>query len=178
VRKFNAEAQEQAYDLMMVQQMPFTTVVKRMREIYGKFAAGTLSKWKNDTALDWEGRYRKYCEELAAKNDKLRVKEITPMISAIQEIRENIFKQLVTVFEEGNKKITTKNLGSVLLAFTKLADLEYRMSGRGKGNQEPIQKVVNMIFMVLENNPNIRPVIQAHKHELVEAITMQIEDGA
>ena len=68
--KYKAEVQEKAYELFMIQQLSFLEVMKRMREAYQTFSKNTLTKWKNDPKLGWEGRYEQYCRALAEKSDR------------------------------------------------------------------------------------------------------------
>lgn len=168
--KYGAEIQEKAYDLFMIQQLSFMDVIRKMH-----ISKGTLTKWKNDPKLDWEGRYSKHCEAIAEKNDAERIKKIKPILYTIQDIREKVYNELITFLEKGDT-ITDKNLGLVLSSFVKMGDLEYRISG-GNRAMTPVRQVINVLIMVLEKNPNVGPVIAAHKSEIEEAIFEEIKSG-
>lgn len=171
--KYGAEATEKAYELYMIQQLPMKDVVRKMKEDYPVFGMSTLSKWREDKTLDWTGRYDKHRKELAAKSDKALVKQITPIATAIQEIREQTYQQIIAILNSGKSPINEKNFGMVLQAFVKLADLETRKTGGGK--ETPVKDVISVIFMVLEKSPAFGPVFQAHKNEIVDAIYEEIE---
>jgi len=175
--KYKAEAQEKAYDLKMIQQFSFLEVWKRMREEYPTFSKGTLTKWMNDPNLDWEERYNKYCRALATKNDEKRVKQIVPIVTAIEDIRDKVYNNLVTFLGTENVVITEKNIGLVLSSFVKMGDLEYKIKG-GSHSTTPVKQVINVLIMVLEKNPNVGPVIKAHKQEIEEAIFEEIKRGS
>jgi len=167
------EVKERAFELFMIQQLPYEETIRRMREEFPKFAKNNLTKWKNDPELNWEGRYKKYCKALAVKSDKERVKKIKPMVEAIEEIRDKVYDQLITCLKKDDL-ITDKNIGLVLSAFARLGGLEYKMKGK-KHSAAPIRQVINVLIMVLEKNPNVGPVIAAHKHEIEEAIFEEIK---
>ena len=175
--KYGAEAQEKAYELFMMQRKPFQEVMRQMKAEFPSFSKGTLTKWINDKGLDWSGRYRKYCDALAEKNDAVRVKAITPMITAVQDIREETYKQIMKILEKTNEKeetlVSEKNLANVLKAFAELAQIELRMTG--SGSRTPVNQVINVIFMVIENDPNIGPVFKQYKNKLQSAIIAEIE---
>lgn len=181
--RHGVEVQERAYDLYMVQRMPFRQVVQALRAEYGTFSGGTLTKWSHDPALDWDGRYAEYRLALEKKADKLRVKEITPIATAIQEIREDTYQQLRLILklgevdENGNTKnpIDSKNLGKVLEAFVKLADLEIKKIGDGRKNQVAVIQVITVIFDVIEKTPGLGPVFSAHRQQITEAIFEEIK---
>jgi hypothetical protein len=170
--KYGAEAQEKAYELMMIRQLPFMDVVRQMREEYPTFAKGTLTKWKNDVRLDWAGRYERHRRAIAEKSDAERVKQIKPVLHTIQDIRESVYNQLVE-FLKGKRVITDKNVGLVLSSFVKLSDLEYKMTG-GRRTSTPVNQVVQILIMVLEKNKNVGPVIKAHRNEIIEAVFEEI----
>lgn len=172
--KYGAEAQEKAYELMMVQQLSFMEVIQRMREEYPTFSKGTLTKWKNSQKLDWEGRYQKYCDKLAEVSDKERLKKVKPIVQAVEEIRDGVYNQLVTALKSESTVITEKNIGLVLTAFARMGELEYKMKG-GKRSYTPMKQVIGIIFMALEKNPNVGPVITAYKKEIEEAIFEEIQ---
>ena len=167
------EVREKAYDLFMIQQLPYEEAVRKMREEYPTFAKNNLTKWKNDPELNWEGRYKEYCKALAIKSDKERVKKIKPMVYCIEEIRDKLYDQLIAFLEKGDC-LTVKNIGLVLTAFVRLGDLEYKMKG-GRHSMTPVQQVINIIIMALEKNPNVGPVIKAHKHEIIDAVFEEIK---
>ena len=172
--KYGAEAHEKAYELMMVQHLPFTDVIRKMREQYTTFSKGTLTKWKNSPKMDWEGRYQKYCDKLAEKSDKERLKKIKPIVEAIEEIRDGVYNQLVNALKSESTVITEKNIGLVLTAFARMGELEYKMKG-GKRSYTPMKQVIGIIFMALEKNPNVGPIITSYKKEIEEAIFEEIQ---
>lgn len=181
--KHAIEVQERAYELYMVERRPFSQVVQMLRGEFGVFSGGTLTKWSHDPRLDWDGRYAEYRLALEKAADKKRVKEITPIATAIQEIREDTYQQLRIILklgeadENGNVKspIDAKNIGKVLEAFVKLADLEIRKVGDGRRNQVPIIQVVQVIFDVIEKTPGVGPVFAAHRQHITEAIFEEIK---
>ena len=175
--KYNSEAQEKAYDLKMIQQLSFLEVWRKMREEYPTFSKGILTKWLNDPNLDWECRYNAYCRTIVEKNDKERVKQIVPIVTAIEDIRDKVYNKLVTFLKTENIVITEKNIGLVLSSFVKMGDLEYKIKGGGN-SITPVKQVINVLIMVLEKNPNIGPIIKAHKHEIEEAIFAEIKSGS
>jgi len=172
--KYNAEAQEKAYDLRMIQQLSFLEVWRKMREKYPTFSKGILTKWLNDPNLDWEGRYNEYCRAIVKKNDEERVKQIVPIVTAIEDIRDKVYNKLVTFLGAEKTVITEKNIGLVLSSFVKMGDLEYKIKG-GKHSMTPVKQVINVIIMALEKNPNIGPVIKAHRGEIVDAVFEEIK---
>lgn len=175
--------QERAYELYMVQRLPFQRVVQMLRSEFGSFSGGTLTKWSHDERLDWDGRYAEYRLQVAKEADKKRVKEITPIATAIQEIREDTYQQLKTILKLGEpdengdvrNPIDSKNLGQVLQAFTRLVDLEMRRVGDGKTPQVGVVQVINVIFQVIEKTPGVGPVFSAHRKEIAEAVFEEIE---
>jgi hypothetical protein len=182
--KHPVEVQERAYELHMVQQIPYQKVVKILKEEFGSFAWGTLVKWRHNTDLDWEGRYREYCKNVAAATDKALVKKITPITTCIQEIREDTYQQLKTLLTLGLQDkdgypvpiIDAKNLGQVLQGFTRLVDLEMRRMGDGKTQQAGIVQVINVIFTVIENTPGVGPVFKAHRKQITDAVYEEIKE--
>lgn len=181
--KHPVEVQERAYDLYMVKQTPFSRVVEMLRTEYGSFASGTLTKWAHDPNLNWAGRYAEYRLAVAKAADAARVKEITPILTAIQEIREATYQQLRTILllgqtdKDGNPValITPNNVAKIVQAFTQLADLELRKTGGGRGNSAGIEQVINVIIAVIERTPNVGPVFAAHRGEIVDAVFKEIE---
>jgi hypothetical protein len=181
--KHSVEVQERAYDLYMVQRTPFHRVVQMLRDEFGSFSSGTLTKWSHDADLDWDGRYAEYRLRVAQEADKRRVKDITPIATAIQEIREDTYQQLRIILQlgepdkDGNVKspIDSKNLGKVLEAFVKLADLEMRRIGDGRRNQVGVVQVITVIFDVIEKTPGVGPVFAAHRQQITEAIFEEIK---
>lgn len=171
--KYGAEVQEKAYELLMIQQLPFQKAMRRMRDEYPTFSGGTLSRWKNDPVLNWEGRYRNYCDKLAERNDLERLRRIKPIVHAVQEIRDDVYNQLVRYMKilvtKKENSINEKNLAQVLTAFSRLVEIEYQMTGGDKSPNQ-IKNVINIIFIALEKNPTVGPVIRAHKTEIEEAI--------
>lgn len=171
--KYGAEVQEKAYELYMVQQLSFLDTLKKMREEYPKFSKGTLTKWKNDPVLEWEGRYAKYARELAEKNDIERAKKITPILHTIQDIREQVYLKLIDFLEKSDV-ITDKNIGHVLSSFVKMGELEYKMTG-GTQSGTPVKQVINVLLMVIEKNPNVGPVFKAYKSEIENSVFKMIQ---
>jgi hypothetical protein len=172
--KYGPDAQETAYQLMMIQQKPFPEVIKIMRETYPTFSKGTLTKWRNDVMLDWAGRYEKHRSAIAAKTDKELARQVKPILGTIQELREKVFTQLVE-YLEGKNIITDKNVAHVLASFVKLGDLEFKMTG-GAQPSTPVSQVVKVLIMVIEKNPNIGPVFRAHKDEIIDAVFEEISE--
>jgi len=171
--KYGHEAKEKAYELWYIQRLPFTKVIARMREEYPTLAYNTLTKWSKDRRLAWDIRYDEYCRTLERQADKKRVKEMVPIVTAIEEIREKVYNQLVSCLEKNADVVTEKNIGLVLASFVRLGELEYRM--KGKSSDTPYKKVINVLILALEKNPNIGPLIKAHKNEIVDAIIEEIK---
>ena len=174
--KYGHEVKEEAYVLWYIQQLPFTTVLKKMREKYPHLAKNTLTNWRKDTNLAWDIRYDEYCRTLQQIADEERVKEMVPIVTAIEDIRDKVYNKLVTFLNaaEGTAVITDKNFGFVLSSFAKLGELENKMKGKGSP-ATPVKQVINVVIMALEKNPNVGPLIKAHKHEIEEAIIEQIK---
>jgi len=166
--KYGPEAQEKAYELLMIRRLPFLTAIERMREEYPTFSRGTLTKWKNSAELNWEGRYRAYCEEIQRKTDKELVKQFTPVLKTIQEIREKVYEKLVA-FLEGSDVITDKNVAHVLSSFVKMGELEHKLTGGGSTGA-PVKNVVNILLMVIEKNPKVGPMFKAYRQEIIDAV--------
>ena len=167
--KYGPEVQEKAFELFKIQGLPFMQVIKEMRKEYPTFCKGILTKWKNDTVLDWEGRYYRHCQTIAKKNDEERVKQFKPVLQTIQDIREEVYNQLVDFLKKQKGVITDTNIGHVLSSFVKLGELEYKMTGGGQ-TMTPVKQVINVLLLVIEKNPNVGPVFQAYKHEIEEAV--------
>jgi len=51
--------------------------------------------------------------------------------------------------------------------------MENKMSGGGKSGT-PVKEVMTVIFMMLEKNPNIGPVLRQYKQEIEDAIFKEI----
>ena len=173
--KYAYQVTEEAYELLMIQGLKVREVVRRMREKHPTFCWRTLSKWKKDKELDWEGRHREHCKATAKKADADRVKKFTSIISAVKEVREETYLKLVTILKK-DASITEKNLGLVMNAFTRLIDLEIKLTGKQQ-TETPIKQVVYIILMALEKNPTVGPMIVAHKKEIEEAIFEEIQSG-
>lgn len=182
--KHAIEVLERAYELYMVQQTPHHKAVAMLRQEFGTFSSGTLTKWSHDEGLDWAGRYAKYRLALEREADKHRARDITPIATAIQEIREDTYQQLRIILklgemdENGNTKnpIDSKNIGKVLEAFVKLADLEMKRVGNGRKNQIAVVQVVMVIFDVIEKTPGVGPVFAAHRQQITDAIFEEMKD--
>lgn len=169
VARYDAGAREKAYVLYKVQQLPIVTVVEKMQAGgYPTFGASTLCRWAKSGELNWDVRYRKYCEEIAAKNDTELVKQATPIVDALREIREKLYDQLRKAIEKDGM-INEKNIGLVLSSFVKMADLEHKMTG-GAGTTSSPQQVVGFIIMVLEKDPVIGPHILTRKAAIEDAV--------
>ncbi|MBA7529774.1 hypothetical protein ES705_21973 [subsurface metagenome] len=168
--KYGAEAQEKAYQLFKIQQLPFDMVIKKMREEYPTFSKGTLTKWRK--VLAWDDRYGNFCKDLAAINDKELVKKIKPIVYAIESIREEVYDKLIDCLKKKDI-VTEKNFGYVLAAFVRMGELEYKMKG-GRQSLPPVKQVVNVILMALEKNPVVGPIIAANKSQIEDAIFEEI----
>ena len=173
--KYDAEAKEKAYELLMIQAVPHQVVVRIMKEDYPTFATNTLTSWRHDPKLNWTGRYQSYCEAIAAKNDKELIRSVKPILSTIQEIREKVYNKLVK-FLERDDVITEKNIGFVLSSFVKMADLEFKIAGGGRSSP-PVKEVMMVVFMMLEKHPKIGPEMRMYKHEIEEAVYKEIAEG-
>jgi hypothetical protein len=168
-KKHTIEIKERAYDLMMLQGMTLEETVRTLRANGVRIAAATLHRWRNDTAMGWEGRYRTHCEEIARRSDRERVKQFKPIVSTIQDVRDRVYNKLITALDATTNVITDKNFAHVLSSFVKLAELEHQTTGGG-GSGAPVQQVITVILAVLERNPNVGPVITRHKGEIVDAV--------
>ncbi|OPL13696.1 MAG: hypothetical protein AVO39_10180 [delta proteobacterium MLS_D] len=173
--KYKAEVKEKAYELFMIQQMPFLRVVDMMKQDYPTFSKGTLTKWKNDPKLDWEGRYQTYCTAIAIRNDAELAKKTRPILDTLRITRQKVFEEIKDLFDDKTRVINEKNIGLVLSSFVRMCDLEVKMTG-GAQNQTSAAQIVQVIIMVLEKDPNVGPVLTAHKTNIVDAIFEEIKE--
>jgi len=176
MHKYAAEVQEKAFELHVVKRLTVAETVRKMREEYPKFAQNTLSHWIKDPVLNWQARYEKYLVKVGEKNDKDRARKVKPIVRAVEEIRDDVYKQLIKALHDTDL-INERNIGVVLSSFAKLGELEYRIKG-GRHAMTPVKEVIGIIFMILEKNPNVRPVITAYRREIEKAIFEEIKgDG-
>ena len=173
--KYDAAAKEKAYELLMIQAVPHQVVVREMKKNYPTFATNTLTSWRHDPKLNWEGRYQNYCQAIAARTDKELVKSIKPVLHTIQDIREKVYNKLVK-FLERDDVITERNIGLVLSSFVKMADLEFKIAGGGKSSP-PVKEVMAVVFMILERHSKIGPEMRMYKNEIEDAIYKEITEG-
>jgi mevalonate kinase len=174
MNKYDAEAYDKAYQLIMVEARPMDEVLMVMREDYPKLSRATLYRWKRRKRTDWEERYKNYCTALEAKTDKELLKQYTPMLKTIQEVREKVYDRLIGAL--GNTDIINdKNIGKVLYSFAKLGELEYKMTGGGRGESPPVKQVIGVIFMVLERDPVVGPALKTNRDSIVDAIFEEIK---
>jgi hypothetical protein len=176
--RYSPEAKERAYLLLMIEGCTQKETIRRMREEYPAFSQTVLYRWKRDAKLNWKGRCEEYQRQIAKKNDEAMVKAVTPILTAIQTIREETYLRLVEILKlkEGQNPISEKNFAGVLRAFTELADMELRRAGSGPGGRTSIEQVVMVIFAVIERTPNVGPIFAAHRREIAEAVYEIIED--
>lgn len=165
--KYDADVQEKAYQLHMIEQKTIKDTVAIMKHEHPAFSHNPLLRWKASPVLDWDGRYQRYIRAAQDKTDKALMKKITPIINVIQEIREQTYLVLREVIRR--ESVTEKNLGPVLMAFVKMGELEFKMTGGSKSNT-PINHVVNMLIMVLEKDPVLGPLLSTRKIEISEAV--------
>jgi len=183
-RRYGPDVQERAYEMLMIEGKPCAEVVRRIRETCPKFSHTQLYRWKHDKALDWDGRAERYRREIAEKSDAERLKNITPIMTAVQTIREETYLRLIDLFKlkdkDGNptNPIDAKNIGQVMKAFVQLADMEMRRFGAGSGRQASVEQVIQVIFMAIERTPNVGPVFAAHRQEITDAVFEIIEEKA
>ena len=171
--RYDADVQEKAYQLHMVQQLTIRETVETLRQERPSFSQGRLSKWKADPVMDWDGRYQRYLRAVQEKTDKALVKKITPIVTVIQDIREKVYDALKNV--NYSKLLDEKSIGPVLSAFVKLGDLELKLTG-GKKDVTPVTQVVHMLLIVLERDPVLGPLLSKRKMEISEAVFEMIEE--
>ena len=175
MKKYTEEAKEKAYEFFKIQGLSFLKVIEKMREEYPTFSKGTLTKWKNDPELDWNGRHRKFCQALAVKRDEERLKQFKPILRTIQDIREKVYDQLITALGKG-EVVNDKNIVYVLSSFVKMAEMESKLTGGGK-TVTPVIEVVMVILTVLERDPHFGPLLKTHKNTIEDAIFEEIKGG-
>ena len=175
MKKYTEDAKEKAYEFFKIQGLSFLKVIEKMREEYPTFSKGTLTKWKNDPVLDWNGRHRKFCQALTEQKDKELLKQFKPILRTIQDIREKVYDQLIKVLNKGDV-VNEKNIGYVLSSFVKMGELEHKMTG-GHQTAPPVKQVINVILMVLERDPHFGPLLKMHKNTIEDAIFKEIKGG-
>ena len=167
--RYDNDAKEAAYDLHKLQGLSFSKVIEKMRETYPGFSKNTLTAWKNDADLDWDGRHKKFCQALAKRRDKDYLVKFKPINETIKHVREKLYNQIVAALDKNMDIVTDKNLGYILTAFAKLADIELKMTAKGDSGSS-IPQVINVIFLILEKDPGIGPLLKTRKNEIVDAI--------
>lgn len=172
--KYGFEAQEKAYDLHIMQQLPFGTVIKRMREEYPTFSKGTLTKWRSCNKLDWAGRYSKHCQALVRQNEKNALVHLKPIADTVTEMREKVYKKIIEALDNTENVITEKNIGKVIAGFSRLVDQELLLTG-GKKDDAPMRQVVMILINVIENDPNMGPLFKVHKAGIIDAVFEEIK---
>jgi hypothetical protein len=181
-RRYGPEVQERAYELLMIQGMPCAEVVRTIRQTCPKFSHTQLYRWKNDMRLDWEGRAERHRRQIAEAHDAERLKQLTPIMTTIQTIREETYKRLLEILQlrdENGKPVNpidSKNIGQVMKAYVQLVNLEMQMTGGGTERRASIEQVIGVIFMAIERTPNVGPVFAAHRQEITDAVFEIIDD--
>lgn len=176
--KYGPEVQERAYELRMLEGLSTRAATQKMRETWPKFDYRLLRKWEADPVLDWNGRYAEHRRKLAAKSDEARLKAMTPIMEAVQTVREELYQKVIGILrlKDGQNPVNEKNLAQVLRAFNDLCDMELRRIGGGPDMRKPLVEVIEVIFMVIERTPNVGPVFKAHRREIVDAVYEIIEE--
>lgn len=172
--RYDNDAKEAAYDLHKLQGLTFSKVIEKMRETYPGFSKNTLTAWKNNTDLDWDGRHLKFCRDLAKRRDKNYLVKFKPINETIKDVREKVYNQIVAALDRDVDIVTDKNLGYILNSFAKLADIELKMNAKGDSGSS-IPQVINVIFLILEKDSSIGPLLKTRKNEIVDAIYTMIK---